>query len=257
MVDGGDPHALTQMRRSVLDSLIDQELAAQAAEEGKLDRTPTVVQAIEAARREVLAHAWIDQLTTTLPKAGDADVSRYYADHPQLFAQRHVYNVQQLVVPAPDAALPKQVREQIDANVPLQHIGQWLEEKKIHYSAASGTRAAEQMPLDILTEIGKGKDGQTLLIEQPRAIAIIHIVSSELQVVGEADAAPRIRKFLANRTLTDAIAAEAKRLKQNASIVYMGEFAPLVPDPSPQGRGSSGGMVATSGAGAEKVAGPQ
>ena len=48
-------------KRQVLESLIDQELAVQQAMEAKLERTPNVMQAIESARREILARAFIEQ----------------------------------------------------------------------------------------------------------------------------------------------------------------------------------------------------
>jgi hypothetical protein len=126
--------------------------------------------------------------------------------------------------------LRKHIRDQIGADSTVQQIGHSLDEKNIRYSVADGTRSAEQIPLDVLADMSKAKDGQTLLIEQPRAAMIIHIVSSTVQPVEETDAAPRIRKFLANRAWTDAVAAEMKRLKEGASIAYMGEFAPANTD---------------------------
>src|SRR5678816_2245114 len=44
--------------RVALDSLIEQEIAAQAAREAGLDRDPAVIQALEAAKREALARAY-------------------------------------------------------------------------------------------------------------------------------------------------------------------------------------------------------
>ena len=46
----------------VLEALIDQELAAQAAVDKGLERDPDVVQALQLARREVLARAYQEQL---------------------------------------------------------------------------------------------------------------------------------------------------------------------------------------------------
>lgn len=242
-MDNPEQQMLAKTRRSVLDSLIEQELAAQAAEDSKLDRTPAVVQAIEAARRELLARAWLEQVSATLSKPGAAEVSRYYAEHPELFARRRVYNLQQIMLTA-EPALLNELRQKVEADTPLQKIGNWLEQKQVKYSALAGVRAAEKIPLDIIADLSKASDGQTLLIEQPKSALIIHVASSSLQPVAETDAAPRIRKFLANQAWTEAIATEMKRLKQRASITYLGEFASSAPE-LPQASGAGGAASAS------------
>lgn len=232
-----DPKILARARRDVLDRLIDQELAAQAAEESKLDRTPEVMQAIEAGRREILARAWLEQVATTLPKPETAEVSRYYANHPELFARRRIYNLQQIIFTAQPQSLIDELKQKAAADVPIQQIAHWLDARQVKFTEASGTRAAEQISLDILPELDKAKDGQTLVIAQPNATLVIRVVSSTLQPVDETQAAPRIRKFLAGQGLTEAIAAEMKRLKQNASITYAGEFSTMADKPQAQAVG--------------------
>ena len=51
------PEAAGEAKREILNRLIDQQLAKQEAIEAKLDRSPNVMQAIEAARSEILARA--------------------------------------------------------------------------------------------------------------------------------------------------------------------------------------------------------
>ena len=55
-------------KRQILESLIDQELAVQQAQENKLERTPEVMQAIENARREILSRAYIEQAAAVKTK---------------------------------------------------------------------------------------------------------------------------------------------------------------------------------------------
>ena len=64
----GAPETAPKIRREILDRLIDQELAVEQAVGKKLDRSPDVLMAVENARREILARAYVEQLTAAMPK---------------------------------------------------------------------------------------------------------------------------------------------------------------------------------------------
>ena len=59
--------------KTAAETLIDQELAVQKAVELKLDRDPQVVQALEAARRDVLARAYKERVTQGVTRAGSEE----------------------------------------------------------------------------------------------------------------------------------------------------------------------------------------
>jgi len=75
-------------KRKVLDNLIDQELAVQQALESKLERSPVVMESIEAARREVLARAFLEQVTAGKAKPSADEIKYLYTEHPELFSNR-------------------------------------------------------------------------------------------------------------------------------------------------------------------------
>ena len=72
------------VKKEILERLIDQQLAVQQAEERQLDRTPAVVQAIDAARREILARAYLEQVAGARARPAAEEVKRYYVEHPGL-----------------------------------------------------------------------------------------------------------------------------------------------------------------------------
>src|SRR5262245_57262956 len=57
-----DPELAAQAKREILERLIDQQLAKQKAIENGLDRSPNVMQALEAAKNEILARAYLEQV---------------------------------------------------------------------------------------------------------------------------------------------------------------------------------------------------
>src|SRR5215203_1807106 len=62
------PDNTERVKREILEKLIDTELAKEEAVSKKLDRSPAVVQALEAAKSEVLARAYVEQFAAQQPK---------------------------------------------------------------------------------------------------------------------------------------------------------------------------------------------
>ena len=97
---GLPPEQAASASKQILDRLVDQELALQKAQDQKIDREPRVVQQLEAARREIIARAYIEKIGSGAPKPSPAEVKAYYEGHPALFKERRVYNLQELSIQA-------------------------------------------------------------------------------------------------------------------------------------------------------------
>ncbi len=217
------PEAVERAKKEVLDRLIDQQLARQQAIARKLDRTPAVQQAIEAAKNEILARAYLDQVTASQPGPTDEEVRKYYAEHPELFAQRRLFSLEEISLPG--TAEVAGLRELAAKARSMQEISDWLSARNVRFAANRGVRAAEQLPLELLPRLHAAKDGDILLIDTPGARQIVRVTASRSEPVAEATAAPRIRQYLANRRASEAIAKEMKQLKDGAKIEFLGEFA--------------------------------
>lgn len=218
------PENAAKVRQGILDRLIDQELVLEQALEKKLDRSPEVLMAVENARREILARAYIEQITAALPKPTTEEVKAYYAKHPQLFAERRIYNIQEIAIPA-SAGVTGELRELLNGGKSLEEIANWLKSKDVKFSGGSATRPAEQIPLELLPKIHPLKVGQGLMVEGPQSVTVMRLAAAQSAPVSEEIALPRIQQFLGNQRATEAAKEEIKALKANAKITYMGEFA--------------------------------
>ncbi|MEO6824259.1 MAG: EpsD family peptidyl-prolyl cis-trans isomerase [Nitrosospira sp.] len=219
------PETVPKIRREILDRLVDQELAVEQAVEKKLDRSPDVLMAIENARREILARAYVDQLTAALDKPSVEEAKKYYAEHPQLFAERRIYNIQEIVLPVTNSGIADQLRELVDGGKSMEDIATWLKGKDIKFAAGGATRSAEQIPLELLPKIHPLKVGQGLILQGPQSITIMRLAASQSVPVSEEIALPRIQQFLGNQRASEAAKQEFKVLKAKAKITYMGDFA--------------------------------
>jgi EpsD family peptidyl-prolyl cis-trans isomerase len=215
-------------KREILTRLVDQQLAVQQATQKKLDRSPTVVQAVEAARAEILARAYAEEIAKAQPRPTAEEVKKYYAEHPELFAQRRIYNIEEFAV-EPKEGLLQGLRDQLAVTKSMRDIGMWLLSHGVRITPSQGTRAAEQLPLEMLPALQKMKDGDIQVFELRNTINVVRIAGSRTAPIDETAAAPRIHQFLVNQRANEAVAADLKGLRAAAKIEYVGEFAEDLP----------------------------
>jgi EpsD family peptidyl-prolyl cis-trans isomerase len=221
---GAAPEVVQAKGREVLEKLIDQQLAINQAMEAKMNRAPEVVTQIEASRRDILARAYLQKVVASVPKPTAEETRKYYTGHPELFAERRIFNFQEIVVPiAP--GLADEMRGLVQGGKPITDVAAWLKGRNIKFAANSATRPAEQLPLELLARVQPLKDGQSLLVQSPQALTLLRIAGSQSAPVTEAAALPRIEQFLTNQRAGEAVAANIKQLRKDTPITYMGEFA--------------------------------
>jgi EpsD family peptidyl-prolyl cis-trans isomerase len=211
------------LRRQVLDKLVDQEIAVQQAIDAKLDRKPEVLSAIESAKRDILARAYLDQAASALPKPSAEEVSKYYSQHPELFSERRIYQLQQISVPVSAMSIA-QLRDMANGKTMMQ-IADILRQQKVQFGADSAVRPAEQIPLETLPRINQMKDGETTVLPSGQVSVILHLLASQPAPVSQDQAVQQIQRYLMNQKANEFVAAQMKELRGKAKIDLVGEFA--------------------------------
>ena len=222
------PEQADAASRQVLDRLIDQELAVQKADALDLDRDPRVLQSLEAARREVLARAYADKVAEGAAKPTAEEIARYYADKPELFSQRRIYSLQELTVQATPAQA-QALREQMARVASPGELVEYLRSQGLPFSANQAVRAAEQIPLPLLSALARMKDGQATLVPTPQGVNVLLLSGSRSEPVSEEQARPAIEQFLLNDRKRQLIEADRKALREATKIEYYGAFAQPAP----------------------------
>lgn len=219
------PEAATQAKRAILETLINQQLARQKAIEAQLDRSPNVVQAIEAAKTDILARAHLDGINRTLVKPSPLEIQQYYSKHPELFAERRVFAFEEIAFVSNDDTAAG-LRKQSPQIRSMKNIADWLRSQGIEFSLRRGVLAAEQIPFELLPKVQAMKKGEVGLFKAAggrfRAIRVADFLEAPID---QATAAPRIERFLFNQTSAAAIAREMSEIRKQAKIEYLGEFA--------------------------------
>lgn len=215
--------------KQILERLIDQELALQKAEDLKLDRDPRVVQQLEAARREIIARAYVEKTGDAAVKPTEAEIKAYYDAKPALFSARRIYSLQEISI----EATPEQVgtlREQLGAAKSVSEFVEYLKANGYRFSGNQAVRPAEQLPLNMLDSFAKMNDGQAALLPSATGAQVILLAGSRSEPVDEARAKPAIEQFLLNDAKRRIVESDIKALRAAAKIEYEGKFATAAAD---------------------------
>ena len=219
--DAGDAAA-----KQVLDQLVDEQIVADKAVAAKLDQDPHVVAQIEAARRDILARRFIEQVAESAPKPTDDAIRKFYDSRPAMFAQRKVFTLQRTDIQAPDDR-----RSEVDAKVQSvkssDELSAWLKSRKLAFTTKPEQDASEQLPPNVVEKLNTLKDGQSMVVPSQFGVAALTLVSSTPAPKQLADARPAIEQFLSNQGKRELVMGLQRTLRKDVKVEYKGRFAAM------------------------------
>ena len=210
--------------KKVLDALVEQQLAVGAARAQGLEQDPRVVQAIEVAKREVLARAYQDRLAEAASSPTSADIDSYYDSKPALFSERRLYSLQEFVVESAAADLQglapavKEAKSADDIAAALRRTG-------LRARARQFVQAAEDLPMPVLERIAALPQGQSLILPVAGGARIYTVLHAQPAAVDKATAREAIGAFLLTERKRQLVGLGMKTLRDAATIEYLGAFA--------------------------------
>ena len=225
------PEQADAASQQILERLIDQQLALQKADDLKLDRDPRVVQQLEAARRELIARAYLDKVGEAATKPTPEEIKKYYDAKPALFSERRIYNIQELAI----EAKPEQIgelREKLSSSKDLPEFIEFLKARDFKFGANQAVRAAEQLPLASLDAMARMKDGQAMVAPSAGGAQVVLLAGSRPQPLSEEQARPAIEQYLLNERKRKLIEDDLKNLRSAAKIERIGKFAQAASAPT-------------------------
>lgn len=209
-----------QVRQQAMDSLVDEELLVQEAVKHKLDRQPAVVQAMEKARRQILARAYAESSVYARNPPTMVEIEQYFRDHPILFAGRKLFRATSFAVPKTS------ISDALQAELARLHgtdqVRDTLDKHGVAYETQFLSIAPEQMPIERLPAFAKSGVGDVLTLDQPQGKElVISITEVHEAPIPLERARPVIRQFLINSRQKDALSAYLRESKSHAKIEYL------------------------------------
>lgn len=212
--------------KQILNRLIDMQLLEQKAIEFELDRNPQVLQAIEASRKQILAQAYIQKEMLKTSKPTQIQIDTFYDEHPELFAERKVFNLQEIAIDGASDNVAS-IDQAVEEKTNISEVAEWLKASGYQFSLNANVRAAEQLPSKLLDELKVLEDGQMLTVVNGKSVNVISIAASQVMPVSKDKAIPVIEKYFQNKNKKEELKKQMSAIKQAANIEYVGAFADM------------------------------
>ena len=211
--------------KQLLQALIDRTLLEKEAATHNLDRDPRVMQAIARARSLIIAQAYVQQRTADAGRPGQGEVETYFNQHPQYFARRRQFAMDQLIMPA--SAVTPALRAAFDRSASLDDVAQFLDARKVGYGRAQVTRSTADLKPEVAAKLLSMPKGQLFFVQEEQRALLTVLTEVRNAPVSLAIAAPQITRFLAARKSKELAQAEIARLRATARIAYLNQdYAP-------------------------------
>lgn len=213
------------LRASVLQNMIVQTLLEQEAEKSDLDREPYVMQSVEAAKRQVLASAYMQQLATTNPSISDADIENYYSANTDLFANRKLFVYEQVTVES-DISKFENAQNKLQQIEDLTDFTTWLEKNAIPFKTITKSKTSENIPQNLRQALSTLDIGQVGYLNLADGLVVFEIKDKQLQPVELEMVSSAIRDHLRSQQRKAQIEQTVQSLKKAAVIKYSDDFKP-------------------------------
>lgn len=205
--------------KQVVQSLIDRQIIVQEAMKAKLDRNPQVLQALENAKAQILAQAYIEQKVAQTAKPTAAEIAEYRNQHPLIFANRKVYLMDEILLPA--SSYSDELKNEVNAAKTMEEITALLNKREIKFRRTQAAHAAETLPQQLLEQLSKMKVSDIIFVRAKETNLIARINEAKDAPVAEKDSTPLIERILLGTKRKAAAEAEMKTLRTAAKVVYL------------------------------------
>ena len=204
----------------VIKSQIDMELLRQAAVKDKLDADKLISARLAESNRFILATAYLEKQMAAIAKPGEAEIKAYFDQHPDRYAERKQYDLQELrIQTGPDNAA--KIRKKLGSGKNFKAFMRWLNEKKIQNNGQQLVVTADQMPEEILQKLESIKPGEAITIDGKDQLNVILVNAVKPQPVTLEQASPMIEKMLDKKHKQDGMNDMMKQLREKAKIEYV------------------------------------
>lgn len=238
--------------KQLMEQLIDRQVLLDAAVKDKLDRSATVMQAVERAKVTIIAQSYMQKKLSALPKPTKSEIEEYYTKNPVFFGERKVFDMKQLQMAAKDVT--DDVKKMLDTAKNLDEVAAFLTEKKVVFGRGQVSRSSSDLPPQMTEKLVSMPREQLFMVNEGGSSTLLQVVEIKPAAVTLAVASPQIEQFLINKKNKEFADGEIKRLRAAAKIEYLPGAPKDVAKPAASAAASAAAPAAASPAAAPAAA---
>lgn len=205
-----------KVAKQMLTSLIDRQLLVQEAQKLNLDRTPEVMQLVDAARAQIYAQAYLARKVSTLGPATEKEVQQFMVEHPEVFSHRKVFTTSDVIFANDAAKVDVNQLQTLVSNA--EELKAWLNSHQIHFEIAEETIPTEALPKEAVSLADQVKVGDLLFMHDDIKVVARSIANIAEVPLTEQQAMDMATKAVNERKRQQLILDELQRLKKLAQI---------------------------------------
>jgi peptidyl-prolyl cis-trans isomerase C len=221
---GMPPNSGNKITGKTMKAMIDKELLRQAAIKENLDKDEHVRASLSAANRMILASAYMHKQIEAIGKPAEAEVSGYFNQHPEFFAGRKLYDLQDVVIKGKPAN-GAEIKAKVAGGINLKDFLRWLDEKKIPYTSQQVSASSDQMREEMAKKFNDVHVGQATTLDDTNQTSALFVNAVQPQPITLAQASPMIMKRMVNTRMGEAMGNKLKQLREQAKIEYVAPYS--------------------------------
>lgn len=222
-VQTSDEKQVEEIKKKVLEGLVEQKLLLQAAKEAGVDRSADVMASIDMAKNKLIVDAYIEKALATSFYPNEKEVEDFYEKNNALLSNRKSFFYDQYVIAA-DKEKVEQLSESVQTLDKASQLEDFFENNRTQYSKSTIMKTSEQLPKQLLQAFGVLKQDDIGYFKVADGIVVIGMKKIQDQPLSMDQAKKFIVPQIEKQNREEAIAKLVASLKKNAVI----ELNPLL-----------------------------
>jgi len=216
------------VEQAALQQIINRRILANIAREQGIDKTPMYILQERRADEALLVQLLQRDVASKIPQPTRADAEKFISDNPNLFAQRKIYEIDQIQFEQPEDISRLAAYEPLDT---LDQIEQRLKEDGIKYRRAPAQLDTIGANPGLLAQINRLPAGEVFLIPTGRVVLANRIKEARVVPFGGDEATQYATRQLQGRELSESASKQfdEKIKKARDSVKYQTGYAPPAP----------------------------
>ncbi len=214
------------IQQQALQKVIERRLLAQAAKDDGIDKGQDFLIKQRQVNDTLLVQLMGQKAGQAIRVPTTAQIDKFMADHPEMFAGRKVYSMDRLQFPIP--ADPSSLKS-LQAIHSIQGVAEKLTEMGIKFQRGGGQMDSAQIPKQMLDRILALPAGEPFVVPQNGMVVVGVVTGSAPVPLPDAEARPLAVQAMRNQELGQTLENRLKAQRSAAKIEYQTGFAPPAP----------------------------